>query len=299
MKRHLFFISVLILTLASCEEEPPGINYKLPTSTFDTTFILDEIPNAQVKEVLLEDVTGVSCVNCPEAALIAKGIVTANPGRVNVVALYNTISGPLGNPVNHPPVVSAFDFRSLLASEICQMVAIPGSIPIGYINRKKFPGKLDPIVPRDEWVSSVNAELLESTPVNISASASYNESTKELTTDVAIIYTASVSGDNFISVSILEDSIIDAQESKDGIGGVVFIPNYEHRHVMRDMYTASVGDLLNTTTQITLTPGRVIKRRYVKKIEKLVPYSHFKVVAFVHQDPTSKYVYQSQEAEVH
>lgn len=290
---------VWALFFMACKEEPVGINYKPPTTTYDTTYILEVTPQAQLKEILIEDITGVSCPNCPEAAQIASGIVTSNPGRVNVMALYNTISSTLGYPINHPPVVSRFDFRNILATEICQFVAVPGNLPNGYINRKKFTGKLDAVVPKEEWVSYANAEIALSTPVNIELHATYNSTTKDLITDVTVTYTGNVSGDNYISMCILEDSVVDAQESKDpGSGAVVYLQDYTHRHILRDMYTAGIGDLLNTSNSITLTRGRVIKRRYSKKVEKLVPYSHWKILAFVTEDATSKYVLHSKEAEV-
>ncbi|MFA6260812.1 MAG: Omp28-related outer membrane protein [Bacteroidia bacterium] len=293
------FLILIILVFSSCEEEPVGINYKPATTTYDTTYILEVTPSAQVKEILIEDITGVSCPNCPEAAQIAAGIVSANPGRVNVMALYNTISSTLGYPIDHPPVKSQFDFRNILATEICQFVAVPGNLPNGYINRKKFTGKLDAVVPKEEWVSFSNAEIALTTPVNIEVHATYDNTTKDLVTDVTVTYTSNVSGDNYISMCILEDSVVDAQESKDpGSGAVTYLQDYTHRHILRDMYTASIGDLLNTSNSITLTRGRVIKRRYSKKVEKLVPYSHWKILAFVTEDPTSKYVLHSKEAEV-
>lgn len=299
MKRIVVFFSLVSVLMTACKEEPTGVNYKVPAVTFDTTYILEVTPAAQAKEILLEDITGVSCQNCPEAATIAKGIVSANPGRVNVMALYHTLMSTLSKPIDHPPVKSRFDFRNPLATDILNFTAVPNSMPNGYINRRKFSGKLDPIVPRDEWVSYCNAEIALTSPVNIELHADYDEATKQLTTEVTVTYTGNVNGDNYIHVCMLEDSVIDAQESKDqGSGAVTYIQDYTHRHILRDMYTASTGDLLNTNNNITLTRGRVIKRRYIKTFEKLVPYSKIQVLAFVSEDPVSKYILQSKEVHV-
>jgi len=294
------FVIILIsfALLYSCKEEAPGVNYNPPTATLDTTYIIDDVPTAQLKEVLLEDMTGPSCQNCPEAAAIAKSLKSNYQERLNIIAMVNTISAPLTNPVKKDGVTSKYDFRTIKASEICQMVSIPGNLPMGYVNRNKFTGKLDQNVPRDEWASAVSTEMSKTTPVNIVLTGSYDNVTKEMTADVTLTYTSVVSNKNYISVTILEDSIIDAQESKDANSNVIYIQDYEHRHIMRDMFTASVGDLINKNNSITLTPGRVVRKKFVKKVERFAPYSHWKIVAYVHEDPTSKYVLQSKECSV-
>src|SRR5688572_24500027 len=76
----LFRLSLLFLiplTFLSCEEEPPFIDFSPPYKTKDTTYINLTIPPAQNKAVLIEDITGVRCVNCPDAAKKARDIVTA------------------------------------------------------------------------------------------------------------------------------------------------------------------------------------------------------------------------------
>lgn len=52
------------------------------------TFYVGSVPAASPKKVLLFDVTGVRCNNCPKAAVLAKSLASSNAGRVEIVALY-------------------------------------------------------------------------------------------------------------------------------------------------------------------------------------------------------------------
>lgn len=301
INRGFIYLILALAAFASCKEEPPGINYKPSSATLDTTYITNTVPTADMKAVLLEDVSGVRCVNCPEASTIAVGLMASNPGRVNVINTQPDLLALsiLCKPINDPPVVSVYDFRTSAATDILNAVAIPNSLPSGFIDRKIFSPNLDAIVDRTQWTNDVNAELGQSTPVNIELTTTYNNATTELTTDVKITYTSLVTDSNYLSIAIIEDSIVDAQETKDANNNTIYIQNYLHRHVLRDMYTSSTGDLINKTNQITLTPGRVIEKRFTKKIKALVDYKTLGVVAYVHKGASGKYyVLHSKSAEV-
>ena len=89
MKKFRILISAFVLlTIVACEEVPPLINYEESKSLKDTTYLINTVPAAELKNVLLEDVSGVKCVNCPDAAVIAKSIMDAFPGRVFTSVLH-------------------------------------------------------------------------------------------------------------------------------------------------------------------------------------------------------------------
>ena len=62
--KFLFPISIIILAITSCEEVGPPIDFTQPVEgVIDTTFVgTPESPQAKV--ALMEDFTGVQCVNC-------------------------------------------------------------------------------------------------------------------------------------------------------------------------------------------------------------------------------------------
>jgi hypothetical protein len=303
----LYLVPFIVLALASCKEEPPAINYEPIATITDTTFMMgsDTIPDAQKKAILIEDISGVKCVNCPDAALIARTLAEDNkiPGtnesRVNVVTVQPMIEGlkSLTEPIDHNGVKTKSDLRTGAGADICELVALPGSLPNGYVNRKKMAGKSDAILAKEEWGTAVQNELLDSTPVNIEMHAEYNRATAEMTVTVELAYTRAAINSNYLSVAIVEDSIVDAQEKKDG-GTIIYDQNYLHRHILRDMFTSHTGDLLNTSAGITLLRGRYFKKVYKKQVTAITVPEHFMVAAYVHEDATSKYVLHSKEVHV-
>jgi hypothetical protein len=300
MKKILFsLVSIVVIAASSCKEEAPAINFRPDSKVEDTTYITTSIPVAQEKAILLEDISGVKCVNCPDAAVIAQSLITTYPHRVNVVTIQPLITGleSLTKPIDHSGVKTRNDMRTEAAANICTMVGIPNSLPSGYVNRKKISGKLDPVLSRDEWTSVVQSELLDSTPVNIDLSAEYDQASTEMKVTVVVTYTRAVTGANYLSLAIVEDSIVDAQERKEGID-IIYDQDYLHRHTMRDMLTNHTGDLLNTTSEITLVPGRVFRKVYRKKITAYTIPRSFQITGYIHEDAASKYVLHSGETKV-
>jgi hypothetical protein len=301
MKKSVLFLfpALIVFAMVSCKEEPPAINLQPESKVEDTTYITSVIPAAQQKEILLEDISGVKCVNCPDAAAIALTLTNTYPGRINVVTIQPKIDGleSLTRPIDENGVKTKNDMRTEAAANICTLVGIPNSLPSGYVNRKTANGKTDAILSRDEWTSMVQSELVDSTPVNIELTAEYNRATEEMEVSAVITFTKAVTGNHYLSIAIVEDSIVDAQERKQGLD-VIFDPSYLHRHTMRDMLTSHTGDLLNTSAGITLVPGRVFRKVYRKKVTPYTSPEHFSVTAYVHEDATSKYVVHSQETEV-
>ena len=309
----LFIFSLVIFFFSSCKEEPPYINYTPPQSVYDSTYLTITIPSAQLKEVLIEDASGASCGNCPAAAQVAVGVVASNPTRtINVATIYpNLPFGGLTSPVNKPNALSKFDFRTDIGTDIVNYVTVPPSLPSGYIDRNKITGNADWYIPYTSWSSVVSTELLITTPVNIDLESHYNSSDNKLTVALTITYTQADSGNNFINVMILQDSIIDAQENKDGSGTFIYDSAYTHNHTLMDMLTAHTGDLLNRTgvADRTLIPGRVFKIGYEKTLGMRnnspstypqPPWNpkHLSILAFVTRDLPTKYVLQSKKVEV-
>jgi Outer membrane protein Omp28 len=102
-------------------------------------------------------------------------------------------------------------------------------------------------------------------------------------------------------MALIQDSIIDVQETIDPNVGATYIADYAHMHVLRKMFTASLGDKINTATT-TLVRGRVIEKRYTIDIlpeAGKAPYDkkHLGVVAFVHRG-SDNVVVQSKEFHV-
>jgi hypothetical protein len=307
--KNFFFIFGLAFLLISCEEEPPYINYNEPATTIDTFFLKATVSPAQQKQALLEDVTGVKCVNCPDAAKIAKDLIDANPGRVNVISMHPLMSALnyFTSPITEDGHKSKYDLRTQAAADICvNILGVPNSLPKGAIDRKKFTDQTDLLMDRTNWTPKTNAQLLVPAPVNINLVLvdEINGKTvaaNEIWLDVTIEYTEAMTDTNYLTILLLEDSIVDVQEYTD-YSQPVPVPgynnNYVHMHVMRGAMTASTGDLINKK-DAPLIPGRVFLKRYKYIVTNPIwNRNHMHAVVFVHNNGGTKNVLQSNHVEL-
>lgn len=304
MKKGILILGLASSILLGCKEEPPYINYEEPNTTIDTTWLKPSVSPAQTKQVLLEDVTGVKCVNCPDAAKIAHDLADANPGRINIVSLHPNTPAlkTFCAPITESGHSSKYDFRSQVAGDMCEnILGVPNSLPKGAINRKKFSDQSYILVERTAWASKTNEELSVPTPVNITMSQVTEINGKpvagnEIWIDIALEYTEAVADTNYVTIVLLEDSILDVQEYTDysqspPVAG--YNNNYMHLHVLRDAITASTGDLINKK-DAPLVPGRVFLKRY-KYVVTNTGWNreHMHAVGYVHRNSNDKTVLQS------
>ncbi len=306
MKKLLTYIAPLaMLFFIACKEEPPYINYSPQYVTYETTYVdLANVPTPQLREVLIEDISGVRCPNCPEATYTVNSLKKDYPGRVNAITIYpNTPAlNSLTMPVNKPSegFVSKYDLRTDIGAQILATLGTPNSLPNGYVDRKIYAGKPARFIDYTEWLARLLEEKDSVTPVNIGLTTSY-EADGTLDADLTLKFTANLSGDYYITLALVQDSIIDVQEYTDPNIGATYNANYAHRHVLRSMFTSSLGDKLNTPT-IVLERGRVVIKRYSLLLgpEPNKPAwdkNHMEIVAFVHRG-SDGVVVQSKSFEV-
>ena len=303
--RYLYIILLSAIGLSACEEVPPLINYEKGTKLKDTTYVESQAPAPQLKGVFLEDISGVKCVNCPDASIIAKSILTAFPGRAYAVVMHPDVQSlsAFVSPINKDGYKSKYDFRTKDASSILNLVGMPNSLPRGYVNRRLFGGASSRILGREEWFARCQDELQGTTPVNIDLANSFNAATGKGKLSITLKYTQAVAKKHLLSIMLVEDSIIDVQEYQDQQTiEVKFDPNYVHMHILRDLVTFATGDPLTDDANVTLTPGRVFVKEYeytmdVSELIKVKP-DHAKLIVFVHEDETTMNIVHVKEIEV-
>ena len=65
MKKILFSFSAIALLLSSCKEQIPGGLILNSLISADTTYVVSQIETPQEKKIVIEELTGVLCTNCP------------------------------------------------------------------------------------------------------------------------------------------------------------------------------------------------------------------------------------------
>lgn len=303
--KKLLSVSVVLVLIWGCKEKAPFINYDESTKLVDSTFVESSVATPQAKTMLLEDVSGVKCVNCPDAAVVANGIMQAFPDRAFSIVMHPAIAalGSFVDPINKEGYVSKYDFRTKDAADILELVGIPGSLPRGLINRRMFSGKTSRLLGREEWNARAQEELQVPTPVNVELTSEYNEATGKGVVTVTLKYTQAITDKHYLTISLIEDSLVDVQEYQENVEpfAVKFNPAYVHMHVLRDVITSATGDPV-TELQNALTPGRVFIKQYEYKTDvsdkiKVNP-AHAKLIAFVHKDASGIDIVQAAETHV-
>jgi len=249
-KTVLIFAIAVFMVLFACKEEKHGIVYTVPEKPLlDTTYTVLSIPAAQNHDVLLFDVTGVRCVNCPDAAKLARKIAdTLHPGRVTVVAIYPESPG-LGP--NVWPWAGYDTMSSSDAESINQYLGGAASLPTGAVDQIMVSGSR--LINRNVWISNVDKRLTFANPLNINITTSWDNLKNQGRLDAKVTYTGDVATKNLIFIGILESKVIGKQSETKGE-----ILNYEHNHALRKLYTAGTGD----TLKADLKAGRVFEKQY-------------------------------------
>jgi hypothetical protein len=275
MKKLLFTICASALLWSGCKEHDTLIDFSASTSV-DTTYLVTA-PAAAPHQVLVEEFSGQSCPNCPNAHTDLDNISAANPGLVNVVTLYVS-----GSPQTDPPSGAKYDFRDSIALIISGSAIYGGvgSWPSAGIDRTLFGGALLQIG-QSSFNGPINTQLaIKDDSVNVSIASAYDSSTEIATITAGVTYTQAVSTPQNLSIMLVEDSMYDLQEDNGAI-----VSNYLFLDVFRGMATAVIGDPLQVTSgNNAKEAGRFFQRVYSYtlpvKSPAIVP-AHCRLIAFV------------------
>ncbi len=208
------------------------------------------------QHVVLEEFTGIKCGNCPAGHTEAANIVSANPGRVHVIAL-----PPSNSNYTNPSGTAGTDFRrpftdAFYTASYCS----PGNgsrfMPSAFINRKLgTDGNI--LQGRTNWSPMTTTALAETPDLNVAVKSVHDATAKTLTVDVQVYYTSDVSTNNAIYVMLTEDDLTSDYQS--GSSASASNP-YTYKHTFREnISTGQWGDAITGPT----TTGSLFTKQYV------------------------------------
>lgn len=281
----LALFSIAILLLTSCDEKPPFvINFSTDVAS-DTTFI-GGAPCPPVKVVVLEEFSGVRCVNCPEGHEQSQAIIDANPERVATVVIHAgflTFPYPESNE-NYVLEEGTFLYEFLDASSL--------GVPAAAIDRVQFATENTiSINDKNAWSAKVAEELQKTSPVKLLLHSSYDEATHKISVEVEAIYAEAVTEQHNLTVVLTESGIVDWQLTPDEGEK----EDYVHNHVFRTALTPisglrlSVDDTENGDNKET---GRTFIKVFEKELAENWIAENCEIVAFIHKDETEKEIVQ-------
>jgi hypothetical protein len=218
----LVFFSTVSLLISGCYERNLLVNFDVDRIVLDTLATNQQSEAPQKKGILLEDFTGVRCVNCPNAQVVAKRIREKDTSRFIVVAYHVTPN------FSKPLPESKYNFNTQDGENIFSYLGTAGVLPIGTVDRYYFDGKDNPFLTFNLWETKVASRENLNTPINIHVDElRYNPNSREISAKLRVHALDDFQG-LYFSALITEDGIIDAQENTSGI-----ILDYKHEHVFR------------------------------------------------------------------
>ena len=193
------------------------------------------------RNVILEEYTGRSCPYCPDGHRYANEIMAAHPGRVFAINYHSTSMGSL-SPTTAPNL-------NLPEATTLMGAFNPSGIPMGVVNRST-PSAQD----RGAWTGLTNNQLSQASECNIGGLVVLNPQTRVATITVEVYYTGNSNADeNYLTIAMMQDSIIGAQSGSSYNPSQIIGNSYCHMHTLRSIVTGSVwGDPISPTTQGTL-----------------------------------------------
>lgn len=273
----LFFGALFFL---SCEEIPPTIT---PVVEIEGCQAADPSEVAdQQRQALVEEFTGVRCVNCPAGSQELENLLDQYEEQLVAVSIHAGSFSP-------PYPESKYDFRTEAGADILSFLGEPFGYPTAVVNRKKFEGEFDLQLGLAQWAGFVAQELQTPPRVKIHINPDFESDTGQATADITLFIQEDIDEDIAITVMILEDGVKDYQETPDGKD-----PDYEHKHVFRNTVTAYNGNLIQEPT----TAGEIICKSYLYNLDPDWAPEKLEIVAFVSLVGDDKDVLQAQKAKL-
>ncbi|MCO6493005.1 MAG: Omp28 family outer membrane lipoprotein [Phaeodactylibacter sp.] len=280
--KNLISLCLLLSSLLwlGCEEIPPEINPRMGGENPVEVTPVD----SQQRQVLIEEFTGVRCVNCPAGSAAIEGLLADHGQRLVAISIH---AGSFA-----PPYPGSEDFRTDEGTNLLSYLGAPLGYPTAVVNRKKFEGEFDLQLGRTQWPGFIVDELGAPPKVKIDIQNAYSDEDRRLEVKVTLYVEENIGEEEVhISVAITENDIPELQLTP---SSGTPDPNYKHKHVLRDMLTTYNGDPIDEA----LTAGAVIEKNYTMTLPTGWVAENCEVVAFVNLDGDNKEVLQAHQAGV-
>ncbi len=198
------------------------------------------------RNVIIEEFTGRNCQFCPDGHRIANEIVHNNPGRVWAVNVHAGGYAPTSFP----------NFNTPESNTILNGFGVDG-FPAGAVNRSDYNA-----LNRGQWASAAAQQMGQVAECNVAGQAVINPATRMAKITVEVYYTGNSTVDaNYLTVMMLQDSIMGSQSGGPSNPEQMINGQYCHMHILRSTVTPTWGEEIAPTTA-----GTLITREYMYEI---------------------------------
>lgn len=274
--RFTYLLAIVSLFFSiGCQEIPPIINPVMGPPP-DTMVVVED----QRRQVLIEEFTGVTCVQCPGGSAELEALLGLHGEQLIVVSIH---AGDFSFPMQN----SQYDFRCEEGDQLINYLGPPFGYPSGVVNRKKFDGEFDLQVGKDLWAGYIEQEKAVPPKLRIGIEPNYNAGNREVRVEVTLFVDETIpESDVKISLMITENGVVDLQDSTNGL-----IEDYTHKHILRDMLTSFQGDDIAAD----LVAGAVETITFTGTLDTEWNADNCEIIAFVHHTSDKLDVLQAAE----
>lgn len=281
MKKLLFLSVFAALIITSCKEIMPTI----PPLSNKGAVIVD--PTVDNRKILIEEFTGVRCVNCPAGSREIENLLRSFPDNLIAISIHAGFFSP---PYNE----SLYDFQTDDGNNFVgtYLGGEPFAYPSATVNREKT-NNGSFYTTLSEWAGLITNEIAEDIQVTLEMDRTYNEASRDLDVEVTVNPKTSIPNDLRITLIITENNIVDYQLLPDPDGKIA---DYKHKHVLREIVTPVDGEIVSDQE---LVAGMSIDKSFSFTLPDDWVAENCAVVAVVHRNtPDSKEVLNAEEVHV-
>lgn len=252
---------LFFLLAVACTEIPPVLSPVDPA--IDTTL------TQQSRRVLIEEFTGVRCVNCPRGSQAIQDLQALYGERLVAVNIHAGFFSP-------PYDSSRYDFRTEAGTRILNALGSPLGYPTAVIDRRHFSGEERLQTGLASWPGFVADELGRPPGAGLALTLAYEPTTRQLDVVVRVRANELLTAQMIrLNVWLTEDDIIDWQLTPEG-----WKRDYVHHDVFRAALTPPDGQPLSAD----LPTGAMATYTFTYRLPEAYRASASTVVAFLHQD---------------
>jgi hypothetical protein len=242
---------------------------------------LPEFPHVHnpIKNVLLEDYTGHTCVNCPTAAKIAHDLKEVYGSKLVILSVHaGFFAQPAGSEFPE-------DFRCEAGNDWDNLFGISAvGNPNGMVDRVGY--DTEHVLSPGAWGGKVVERLAEPVIVDLQIINDYNENDRKLCSHTEVYFFEDVTRNLKLCVLITESNIVAPQKNNDPqIGPTPVIEDYEHEHVLRGAINSSWGMDVTTSDEIVHKDEAIIKS-YKMILDQEWNANNCTVISFVYDADT-------------
>jgi len=276
----------LLVILMGCDKvDPPYIEASTgggDTITGDTA----------VKKILLEEFTGHTCGNCPEAAVTVQQLHDLYGVQLIVISAHVS---SFADTQNNPDSSYAYDFKTTMGNALEAQFGA-SALPTGMVNRIDVSG--NPLHSHNAWGTTIDTIIGQAPEIDIDITTTYNSVTRTVSCDIETNFLTAMNGSYNLVVCLIEDSITNWQKIYPGspVPGYPTgdIENYLHRHVLRTAINSTWGDQIATGT---VPVGTSTSNNYNQTLHSTWVEDQCHVIAYVYDAATYKII-QAEETAV-